>query len=99
MPVYHQMGHDSTNLLKVPELNGFKGAILSPLNLPESKMLSVVEDNKNKERTKHWGIFDGFFARAERSFNQTDNKLNRHLNYLSNATSRFHLYVFANADH
>lgn len=46
MPVYHQMGHDSTNLLKVPELNKFKGAILSPLNLPESKMMSVVENNK-----------------------------------------------------
>ncbi len=45
MPVYHQMGHDSTNLLKVNELNEFKGAILSPLNLPEAKMAAMIADN------------------------------------------------------
>jgi len=49
MPVYHQMGHDSTNLLRVPELNKFKGVILSPLNLPESKMMNVVEENAEHE--------------------------------------------------
>lgn len=32
MPVYHQMGHDSENLLREPNLQQFSGAILSPVN-------------------------------------------------------------------
>jgi hypothetical protein len=32
MGVYHQMGHDSENLVGVPELSSFAGAILSPVN-------------------------------------------------------------------
>lgn len=32
MSAYHQMGHDSESMILEPELNRFKGAILSPVN-------------------------------------------------------------------
>ncbi len=32
MTAYHQMGHDSKNLLEEPSLNRYRGAILSPVN-------------------------------------------------------------------
>lgn len=65
MPVFHQMGHDSTNLLKVPELGKYNGAILSPLNLSETKMSSLIEGAK--ERKLHL-IFDPqlYYPRTQR---------------------------------
>lgn len=42
MGVYHQMGHDSKNLLCVPELDKFKGAILSPVNYCEEDVISQI---------------------------------------------------------
>ncbi len=42
MPAYHQMGHDSTNLLAEPQLNHYKGAILSPVNLTEAEMVDLL---------------------------------------------------------
>lgn len=38
MPVLHQMGHDSENLLRDPELSNFRGAILSPVNYAVDKI-------------------------------------------------------------
>jgi len=42
MSAYHQMGHDSSNLLSVKELGAFAGAIASPVNETEDTMLSKV---------------------------------------------------------
>ena len=42
MSVYHQMGHHSENLLLVPELNRYAGAILSPVNYAESEMSDQI---------------------------------------------------------
>lgn len=56
MPAYHQMGHDSSNLLSEPSLEAFTGAILSPVNEPPSKMKQIVE--KLKHRTNFEFVFD-----------------------------------------
>lgn len=42
MPVYHQMGHDSENLLAVEQLAPFRGAILSPVNYDASDVASQI---------------------------------------------------------
>lgn len=42
MPAYHQMGHDSENLLFEPELGGYAGAILSPVNYNPEKTARQV---------------------------------------------------------
>jgi hypothetical protein len=43
MSVYHQMGHDSENLLWLPELAQYRGAILSPVNYGQVKIAAQVE--------------------------------------------------------
>ena len=40
MPAYHQMGHDSQNLLG--EVPGFRGAIISPVNETEADVEAMV---------------------------------------------------------
>jgi hypothetical protein len=56
MSVYHQMGHDSKNLLCVPELNRFKGAIISPVNYSESDVVSQI--SLVREKPNFEMIFD-----------------------------------------
>jgi hypothetical protein len=46
MPVFHQIGHDSENLLSVPELGRFAGAILSPLNYTPGETLEQISELK-----------------------------------------------------
>ena len=43
MAVYHQMGHDSYNLLAESELDGYAGAILSPVNSAPSHMKAQIQ--------------------------------------------------------
>lgn len=43
MAAYHQMGHDSENLLFEPELANFRGAILSPVDYEPSRASEQVE--------------------------------------------------------
>ena len=43
MPAFHQMGHDSENLLSVPGLERFAGAILSPVNYNQGKIASQID--------------------------------------------------------
>jgi len=38
MPAYHQMGHDSWNLLAEPRLSAYAGVVLSPVNDTEERM-------------------------------------------------------------
>ncbi len=42
MSTYHQMGHDSENLLGLPELASYSGAILSPVNYPQDKVIAQI---------------------------------------------------------
>lgn len=42
MSVYHQMGHDSENLLFEKYLNSYRGAILSPVNYSKPNTISQV---------------------------------------------------------
>jgi len=44
MPSYHQMGHDSRNLLYEANLEGYSGAILSPVNSGEAETRGTIDD-------------------------------------------------------
>ena len=46
MPVFHQIGHDSENLLSLPELDRFAGAILSPLNYTPGETQQQISELK-----------------------------------------------------
>ena len=56
MPAYHQMGHDSENLLHLEYLEPYRGAILSPLNYEKDEVQSQVKDAR--ERKEFELIFD-----------------------------------------
>jgi hypothetical protein len=43
MGAYHQMGYQSDNLLLEPELSGFYGVVLSPVNYAEEELQTVLE--------------------------------------------------------
>ncbi|MBI3827889.1 MAG: hypothetical protein HY291_00115 [Planctomycetes bacterium] len=57
MSVYHQMGHDSQNLLEEVGLNDFRGAVLSPVNYGRSKILQQLDICK-KIRADFETVFD-----------------------------------------
>jgi len=42
MAAFHQLGFNSANLLREPELAGYRGVILSPVNYEESKVATQV---------------------------------------------------------
>lgn len=56
MAVYHQMGHDSRNLLFEPALAGYAGAILSPVNEIQSQITAQIQSVS--DRTNFETIFD-----------------------------------------
>lgn len=56
MAVYHQMGHQSDNLLTEPYLSNFQGAILSPVNYTEQELSRTLEICR--ELDKFETIFD-----------------------------------------
>jgi hypothetical protein len=43
MSAYHQMGHDSENLLWAEELSQYRGAILSPVNYSQTKVADQID--------------------------------------------------------
>lgn len=49
MGAYHQMGHDSVNLLGVPELSGYVGAILSPVNYIEADVIGQIKEFEGRQ--------------------------------------------------
>ena len=65
MSVYHQMGHDSQNLLSEDELKCYRGAVLSPVNYTEEK---VKEQIRRHGSDKFEMIFDPqlYYPRSER---------------------------------
>ncbi len=66
MAVYHQMGHDTKNLLYIEELSKFSGAILSPVNEAEDSVVSQI--NLLNEQRGFNTIFDPqlYYPRSER---------------------------------
>lgn len=63
MPAFHQMGHDSENLLFEDGLNRFAGAILSPLNYTPPDVKSQLE--RLKDRPGFVTIFDPHLYRPQ----------------------------------
>ncbi len=47
MSVYHQMGHHSKNLISNPDLSGYAGAILSPVNYSQDEVAAQVQEHKS----------------------------------------------------
>lgn len=43
MSAYHQMGHDSRNLLSEKNLAAYRGAILSPINYTENEVMQQID--------------------------------------------------------
>lgn len=66
MSSYHQMGHDTINLVSDQNLSQYKGAILSPVNYNEEKVIAQVVGMRQKEGFE--SIFDPqlYFPRTER---------------------------------
>lgn len=66
MGVYHQMGHDTKNLLHIDALNRFSGAILSPVNDSEAGILAQIDSLGEREGFET--IFDPqlYYPRSER---------------------------------
>lgn len=57
MSAYHQMGHDSENLLRTEELSQFRGAILSPVNYDQTKIKGQIDWARDR-RTDFETLFD-----------------------------------------
>jgi hypothetical protein len=57
MPAYHQMGHHSNNLVDLPEMSAFAGAIFSPINADLAEVKSQV-DLSHESRGKFETILD-----------------------------------------
>ena len=49
MPAFHQIGHDSENLLFEPQLGRFAGAILSPLNYTPEETAGQISELRKRE--------------------------------------------------
>lgn len=56
MSVYHQMGHDSENLLSAKHLENYKGAILSPVNYDRDHIIEQVKASTTRSDSEM--IFD-----------------------------------------
>ena len=63
MPAFHQIGHDSENLLFEKGLDRFAGAILSPLNYSPTEVAAQLE--KLKDREGFTTIFDPHLYRPQ----------------------------------
>jgi hypothetical protein len=44
MSVFHQMGHHSNNLIDLPEMSSYAGAIFSPINCTEAEATEQIEE-------------------------------------------------------
>lgn len=66
MSVYHQMGHDTINLVKEKDLMNYSGAILSPVNYTEEEIAQQVEYMIKRDNFE--AIFDPqlYYPRTER---------------------------------
>lgn len=49
MSAYHQLGHDSKNLIRESSLNKFRGAFISPTNYTEEQTRKIITEPPNAE--------------------------------------------------
>ncbi len=54
MSAFHQMGHDSDNLLRDSGLANYRGAILSPVNYDEARIASQVTRLREQPAIESW---------------------------------------------
>jgi hypothetical protein len=52
MSVYHQMGHHSDNLIDLPELSQYAGAIFSPINCTQAAASAQIREVRDTRGTK-----------------------------------------------
>jgi len=66
MAVFHQMGHQSHNLLSCEHLTKFRGAILSPVNYDKAGIARIIDTYRSDENFET--IFDPqlYYPRTER---------------------------------
>ncbi len=66
MPVYHQMGHQSGNLVSEPDLSAYVGEIASPVNYTPEEMRVLCDQHRDREGFEV--IFDPqlYFPSSER---------------------------------
>jgi hypothetical protein len=50
MAVFHQMGHHSNNLIDLPEMSAYAGAIFSPINCTESEATEQIGEVRGSKR-------------------------------------------------
>jgi len=50
MSVVHQMGHHSNNLIDLPEMSAYSGAIFSPINCTEAEASQQIDDVRNSRK-------------------------------------------------
>ncbi|MHB8141951.1 MAG: hypothetical protein ACYDHD_12000 [Vulcanimicrobiaceae bacterium] len=66
MPVYHQMGHQSGNLVSEPDLAAYVGEIASPVNYTPEEMQALCNEHRGRQNFEV--IFDPqlYFPSSER---------------------------------
>jgi hypothetical protein len=50
MSVYHQMGHHSNNLIDLPEMSSYAGAIFSPINCTETEAAEQIGEARTSRK-------------------------------------------------
>lgn len=50
MAVFHQMGHHSNNLIDLPEMSSYAGAIFSPINCTEAEATEQIREVRGSKR-------------------------------------------------
>jgi hypothetical protein len=58
MPVYHQMGFNSNNLVDLPEMSEYRGAIFSPINETQDGMVDQIASVSRSKGGEFEIIFD-----------------------------------------
>jgi len=83
MSIYHQIGHDSINLVKEDKLKSLKGMVCSPLNYSEAKVISHIKSmpatfqsildpqlyfpKSERGQLRSWGYFPKDFDSADQT--------------------------------
>jgi len=58
MAVYHQMGYQSSNLVDLPEMSGYTGAIYSPINSTQGEMVRDMKQSRESRGVDFENVFD-----------------------------------------
>jgi hypothetical protein len=93
MSVYHQVGHDSINLVNDEQLNQYQGMVCSPVNYVEEKVVNHIQalpksfssildpqlyfPKTEKEKLQTWDYFPSDFESADQSSSNWWQDLNK----------------------